>query len=181
MKISKALRTALAVITDYIPAFVLGIATLIVVVDVIGRYGFHHPFIGVSELALLGMQIIVFLGAIGVMQRGDHIALELFVDRLGERGRAIADTVVGLVIAGTLGALLYLGIKFVTTTAFSNLLVTGLSRRVVALAIPIMAGLMLIVVVQRLVVSITGIVTGEYQRIHHDDPDEAPAVVEGTI
>lgn len=180
MKISTVLEKGLTVVTDLIPGLVLGASTALVVVDVIGRYGFNHPFIGVSEFALLGMLIIVFFGAIGVMKRGDHIALELFIDRFTPRGKAVADTVVGGVVAATLGILLYLGIKYVTTTAFSSLLVTGLSRRVVATAIPIMAGLMLVVVIQRLVVSITGIVTGDYQRIQHDDPDDG-APVEGPI
>lgn len=160
----KPLRILVALIEDYVPAVLLGATTLIVMVDVVGRYVFNHPFIGVSELALIGMVWLVFLGATGVMQRREHIALELFIDRLSPRGQAIADTIVHLILSLVLGTLLYLSIKFVTTTVFSNLVATGLSRRFMATSLVIMVGFMLAIVSRRLYLAIRGAVTGEYQR-----------------
>lgn len=169
----KILKFVSSLIEDIIPGVLLGLMTIIVLADVIGRYVFNHPFVGVSELALIGMVWVIFLGAVGVLRRREHIALELFVDRLGHRGQAILDTVIHLVMLTVLADLLYLSIKFVTTTYFSNLVVTGLSRRFMAVSIVIMIGLMLIIVLQRTYRAVRGIFAGEYDRgADHEAPSD---------
>ena len=78
-----SIRPALAKILsilETISSIVIFVMMILTFVDVIGRYGFHEPIFGGTEIisALLALAIFSGLGVINA--RDDHITVELFED-----------------------------------------------------------------------------------------------------
>lgn len=65
----KILNGAIVIIEDWIPAAILGVMTVVVVVDVCGRYVINTTVPGTSELATAMFVWLVFLGSAGAVRR----------------------------------------------------------------------------------------------------------------
>lgn len=70
---------------------------LLTVADVVGRWLLNQPAQGTVELTQLALVAIVFLALGRVEDRGEHIAVDLVVDRLPRRWWRAARVVAGLV------------------------------------------------------------------------------------
>lgn len=75
---------------------------VIVVVDVVGRYGFSNPVEGTAELATSMFLGVIFLGAAGAMRRRLHVNIDVFVRRLPGRWQAVVYVLTNLALAGGL-------------------------------------------------------------------------------
>lgn len=70
---------------------------LLTVADVAGRWLLNRPVQGTVELTQLALVAIVFLALGRVEDRGEHIAIDLVVDRLPQQWRRAVRVVAGLV------------------------------------------------------------------------------------
>ena len=152
------------VIEDHIPAWLMAVTVSIVAVNVIMRYVFGNPIRGVSEIALITFIWQIYLAAAGVMRRGQHIAVGVIVDRFTPRWRSVADALIQLLLLSVLAYLCLRGVQFVADATFSPLPATGLSKRYLAMAVPISAALMAMHVLGALAVAIRGAVRGAHTR-----------------
>jgi TRAP-type C4-dicarboxylate transport system permease small subunit len=79
--------------------------TAITVVDVGGRYLFNRPLPGALELSELLMVFLVF-GAFAVTElRNGHVDIDVVVNKLPPRGRALSETVAALLSTAFWGAI----------------------------------------------------------------------------
>ncbi len=66
----------------YLAGFVLLALMLLTTADVVGRYFFNSPIIGVFDLTHFAVLIMAFLGLAYCGFQGGHIVIELLYDRL---------------------------------------------------------------------------------------------------
>lgn len=152
------------VVEDHIPAWLMAVTVSIVALNVIMRYVFGNPIQGVSEIALITFIWQIYLAAAGVMRRGQHIAVGVIVDRFTPRWRSVADVLIQLLLLSVLAYLCLRGVQFVADSTFSPLPSTGLSKRYLAVAVPISAAMMAMHVLGALVVAVRGAVRGVHAR-----------------
>ncbi len=79
--------------------------TLIVLVDVIGRYAFKHPLMGGTELAQSSLVLFVFLGITYTQTLHRHIKVTFILERISpkwEKRSEILNLAVGAILIGLL-------------------------------------------------------------------------------
>lgn len=147
---------------DSLPAILLAIMVTALSAEVFARYVLKHSILGVTEIAEICFVWQVYLASIAIMRRRRHIAVHVLRDRLAARGRALLDSLNNLIIAGTLVLVGWQAWKFVIRTNFSLLPATGLSRRILAIAVLVGVLGMLFHVVLHLYASLRGACDGDY-------------------
>ena len=73
------------------------ILCLLIMVSVIARYAFNSPFLYVDEIASYLMVSLVFLGLAYTLKEGGHIRVEMIVDRLRHRTRAVLGIMTAII------------------------------------------------------------------------------------
>lgn len=86
----------------YLAAMLLVGVSLLICADVVMRFFFSKPIIGVAEIVANGIVVIAFLQLTYAVRQNSMLKSELVVSRLGETGKRVSDTVNAL-----LGALLF--------------------------------------------------------------------------
>lgn len=79
-----------------IPALIVMVA-----IDVLLRYGFNAPLLWGNEVGALLLLVVFFAGLPHCTDLGGHIRMELFYERMGPRGKHLADllsALAGLVV-----------------------------------------------------------------------------------
>ncbi len=117
---------------------------LLVIANVIARYAFNHSFVWAEELSRYMMIWGGFLGSGLVLRIGAHLAVDVFQDLLARRGAQALRVGVVTVMAGTVLAMLWLGIEYVRFAWDQETPVLNWNFGLVYLAIPIGALLMLV-------------------------------------
>ena len=69
----------------YVGAFFLLIMMLLTTVDVMGRYLFNHPILGVFELTKFMMVFIVFWSLAYTELKKGHVRVDIFTSRLSQK------------------------------------------------------------------------------------------------
>ena len=101
----KKLKYILDNLEYWIAAFCLGLMTLLCFIQVVSRYLFSYSITWAEELSVMLFIIAIFIGAIGGTRRNQHMRLEMFVDQLPPRTRAIfkiISNVIFIIIAAIL-------------------------------------------------------------------------------
>lgn len=91
-----------------------GLATIVMMLhitgDVIGKMVFNSPIIGTLEfVAVIYMVATIYLSLAHVQAGRSHIIVELFTQRMSDRGKLKLDTVCGLLTAIYLGLMAWMG------------------------------------------------------------------------
>ena len=102
-----------------VTCLILVFITVSVCIEVVMRYFFNKPQVWVIELSEYGLLYITFLAAGWVLKAKAHISIDLFVDRLKQRTRALFSIVHGILITGVSIVLVWYGVR-VTWTYFSR-------------------------------------------------------------
>jgi TRAP-type C4-dicarboxylate transport system permease small subunit len=90
-----------------------------VCIEVVLRYFFNKPQVWVIELSEYGLLYITFLAAGWVLKAKAHISIDLVVDRLKQRTKALFSIVHSILITGVSIVLVWYGVR-VTWTYFSR-------------------------------------------------------------
>jgi len=80
----------------------IGVITVIVCADILGRLLFNYPLIGVPEIVKVSVVAIVWLQMAHTLKIGGHIRSDVILDRLSPRRKALVN-----VIAAALGVLVF--------------------------------------------------------------------------
>ncbi len=96
-----------------IAATSLAIIVCINAANVFFRYFFLSPFTWAEELMLFLMILTVFTGAAAVTWRQEHIRIEIFLTKLGQRAQQLAIIASGVVALIALGTVIVTGWKVV--------------------------------------------------------------------
>ncbi len=91
-----------------------------VIMHVLGR-----DLAWVTELGELLMVWVSFLGGAAALQRGSHMSIAEFVDKLSARGRQVADAGIQVVTLVVLGMLVFFGWRLVQANWNNELTVLG--------------------------------------------------------
>lgn len=89
-------------VLKYVAAALLLFVAILITFDVVMRFIFNKPVVGIAEIVANGIVIIAFLQLSYAVHIGGMLRSELLVNRLGPRGRAGLEAMVSL-----LGALLF--------------------------------------------------------------------------
>ena len=102
--VAALLRRAIG-IASAISLLALVAMTFVTVADVVGRYLFNRPLSGALELSELLMVFLVF-GAFAVTERrGGHVDIDVVVNWLPPRGRALSESFAALLSLSFWGAI----------------------------------------------------------------------------
>ena len=93
---------------------------LIIVVDVLSRLLFNHPFAGVAEIVSMMIIIFTFLVLPHVTARNGHVRTTMLYDKVGRNGKLVID-----LIASILGVLVYAFIIRASWKGFMNAINIG--------------------------------------------------------
>nr|WP_244636712.1 TRAP transporter large permease subunit [Limoniibacter endophyticus] len=117
---------------------------------VISRYVFHYPVIWIDEAASIAFLWLAMLGAAIAIDRSEHLRLTIFLNSLGEKAKAFAETLGLVLIATFLGILLPHAVEYAIgeMDITSSALNIPVGYRVSALAVGM--ALMLLLVAARL-------------------------------
>lgn len=87
----------------------IGVITLLIISDILGRVLFNSPIIGVPEIVKVSVVAIVWLQMSHTLKIGGHIRSDAILGRLPPRGRAFIDLIASLLGAFVFGLLVYAG------------------------------------------------------------------------
>ncbi len=116
----------------------------IVLMNVIGRYGFNYSFAWVEELARHLMILCVFAGAGVALREGRLVSINMLPDLLPHPlGLVIRWGVVAILFV-FMAAVLWLGVQFVQFGWNKTTMSTGMSRAIPYMSIPLGCALFLV-------------------------------------
>jgi C4-dicarboxylate transporter, DctQ subunit len=97
--------------TVNIASILFAFATLSVCAEIILRDFFNNPTLWVVEVNDYILLYATFLGAAWVLKKEGHIKMELILDRLKPKFRAMANAIISIIGALALGLVAWYGIK----------------------------------------------------------------------
>jgi TRAP-type C4-dicarboxylate transport system permease small subunit len=145
MRVNKHVKLSeLVIIVTFV---VMVVSTL---TQVICRYLLQFSLPWVDELARYCLVWMVFVGMVLTLVRGQHVTVDLMLDRYSIRFRPFALTIIDLATSGLFLVLLYGGVLLMQLTAGQTTSGLGIPKYMVYAALPIGALLMLIELGQRI-------------------------------
>lgn len=136
------LDRALIALNRLVLAALLAAMALLVFGNVCARYLFNASFGWVEELTRYMMIWLAYLGAGLALRHGNHVAVMLMVEALPRVPALLLRTVSGLVMAGFLAALAWIGWEYAEFASRQRTPVLQWPTGAVYLAIPIGTALM---------------------------------------
>jgi len=112
--------------------------------QVVFRYVFTISLPWADELARFCLVWMVFAGMVVALVRGQHVTVDLLLDRYRGRVKRVAHTLIDLAIAALFIAMLYGGVLLMRLTVGQTTSGMGLPKYVVYAAVPFGAVTMLI-------------------------------------
>lgn len=125
-------------------ALALAVVFLIVLANVVGRYGLGSSFAWVEEIARHLMILGAFAGAGLALREGRLVAITTLPDMLPEHLARLLRWGVVVVMLGFMATMFWLGVQFVEFGWNKETMSTGISRGIPYLAIPIGCALFLV-------------------------------------
>lgn len=80
----------------YVAAVLLLIVAVLITLDVVLRFIFNTPIIGIAEIVANGIVVIAFLQLSYAVRIRSMLRSELLLSRLGETGRIVLESITGL-------------------------------------------------------------------------------------
>jgi len=142
------LLSRLFAMIDAAVSWLVGVAlwtmTLVLFIGSLARYVADAAFIGGAELARYLMVWLAFLGSYLLVRVQRHVTVDLLANALSPCARRALDIAIGLVGAGSLGYVAWLGGQLTTLIFHSGQMMSSLpiQRGWIYLAVPIGCGLM---------------------------------------
>ena len=87
----------------------IGVITILICSDILGRVLFNYPIIGVPEIVKVSVVALVWLQMAHTLKIGGHIRSDVILDRLPPRGKALVNVVAALLGTLVFGFLVYGG------------------------------------------------------------------------
>ncbi len=121
-----------------------------VCLNVFYRYALSSGLVWADEIPGYFLVWIAFLGAYLAIRGEGHIAFDMFVEKLPEGPRQVAQTVIDLVVVGFLAVLLVLSIDMIAVVGNREIETAEIPQGVFMAVLPISAGLMILGLLARI-------------------------------
>ena len=125
--------------------FLIGLLVVIfveVVVEVASRFIFHYPLPWGAEVSQTLLVWMTFIGSAAAFLRGEHIGIDMLVERLPQVLRGFLQRLNLLIILAFLGCGIWSGFKVVTRVWDDTTASLQISAGILYLALPVGFGLM---------------------------------------
>ncbi|BBD09775.1 TRAP transporter small permease [Desulfovibrio ferrophilus] len=113
-----------------------------VMLGVFGR--FYRPPMWTMDLAKITLVWMVMLAAAPALKRGEHMAIEIIVNKLPENMRWLVIWLRRIVFVCVLGAMIILGFQYAYKLRMLTIMTLGIKKAIPLLAIPVGMSLMLL-------------------------------------
>ena len=135
--------------------------TLLVLMNVFLRYFMNTGIYWSEEVATMCFVWCIFVGSASAYKNGAHLGVDLLVRKLPKVPRAIVKILVDILLILINGYILYLSVKFVSTSYQKPTAVLAISSAWVSSSLIVGFGLTTIYAIRDLVVDIIKTVKGE--------------------
>ena len=135
--------------------------TLLVLMNVFLRYFMNTGIYWSEEVATMCFVWCIFVGSASAYKNGAHLGVDLLVKKLPKVPRAIVKIIVDILLIAINGYILYLSIKFVSTSYQKPTAVLAISSAWVSSSLIVGFGLTTIYAIRDMVVDIIKTVKGE--------------------
>ena len=135
--------------------------TLLVLMNVFLRYFMNTGIYWSEEVATMCFVWCIFVGSASAYKNGAHLGVDLLVRKLPKVPRAIVKIIVDILLILINGYILYLSIKFVSTSYQKPTAVLAISSAWVSSSLIVGFGLTTIYAIRDMVVDIIKTVKGE--------------------
>jgi len=147
----KFLKLALGNFEVALSAAFLSVTVLVVIVNVILRYGFKSGLYWVEEVATVSFIWSVFVGAAAAYRHKMHIGIDLITSLFPERVRELLSIIINLLMVLINGYIVYLSFLFIQANRLKRTPVLNVPAMYVNAAITVGFGLMTVHAVQFLI------------------------------
>ena len=135
--------------------------TLLVLMNVFLRYFMNTGIYWSEEVATMCFVWCIFVGSASAYKNGAHLGVDLLVKKLPKIPRAIVKIIVDILLIAINGYILYLSVKFVSTSYLKPTAVLAISSAWVSSSLIVGFGLTTIYAIRDMVVDIIKTVKGE--------------------
>ena len=135
--------------------------TLLVLMNVFLRYFMNTGIYWSEEVATMCFVWCIFVGSASAYKNGAHLGVDLLVKKLPKVPRAIVKILVDILLIAINGYILYLSVKFVSTSYQKPTAVLAISSAWVSSSLIVGFGLTTIYAIRDMVVDIIKTVKGE--------------------
>ena len=135
--------------------------TLLVLMNVFLRYFMNTGIYWSEEVATMCFVWCIFVGSASAYKNGAHLGVDLLVKKLPKIPRAIVKLIVDILLIAINGYILYLSIKFVSTSYQKPTAVLAISSAWVSSSLIVGFGLTTIYAIRDLIRDIVKTVKGE--------------------
>ena len=135
--------------------------TLLVLMNVFLRYFMNTGIYWSEEVATMCFVWCIFVGSASAYKNGAHLGVDLLVKKLPKIPRAIVKIIVDILLIAINGYILYLSVKFVSTSYQKPTAVLAISSAWVSSSLIVGFGLTTIYAIRDMVVDIIKTVKGE--------------------
>ena len=135
--------------------------TLLVLMNVFLRYFMNTGIYWSEEVATMCFVWCIFVGSASAYKNGAHLGVDLLVKKLPKVPRAIVKIIVDILLIAINGYILYLSIKFVSTSYQKPTAVLAISSAWVSSSLIVGFGLTTIYAIRDLIRDIVKTVKGE--------------------
>ena len=135
--------------------------TLLVLMNVFLRYFMNTGIYWSEEVATMCFVWCIFVGSASAYKNGAHLGVDLLVKKLPKWPRAIVKILVDILLIAINGYILYLSIKFVSTSYQKPTAVLAISSAWVSSSLIVGFGLTTIYAIRDMVVDVIKTVKGE--------------------
>ena len=135
--------------------------TLLVLMNVFLRYFMNTGIYWSEEVATMCFVWCIFVGSASAYKNGAHLGVDLLVKKLPKIPRAIVKIIVDILLIAINGYILYLSVKFVSTSYLKPTAVLAISSAWVSSSLIVGFGLTTIYAIRDLVKDIMKTVKGE--------------------
>lgn len=151
------LNTMILLVCKYLIIAIVAIITGILIAAVVFRYGLNNALSWAEELSKYLMVWLTFLGAPIALRHFGHINIDLFVRLLSPRLEQFALLLISLIIALTMGIVLWKGVGFAQLGARQVASSFNLSMVYLYVAVPIGAALTVLVAIEQALQAFVGL------------------------
>ena len=135
--------------------------TLLVLMNVFLRYFMNTGIYWSEEVATMCFVWCIFVGSASAYKNGAHLGVDLLVKKLPKIPRAIVKIIVDILLIAINGYILYLSVKFVSTSYLKPTAVLAISSAWVSSSLIVGFGLTTIYALRDLIKDIVKTVKGE--------------------
>ena len=129
------------------PLLILAVVLIFVevVVEVLSRFIFHIPLPWGAEVSQTLLVWLTFIGSAAASLRGEHIGIDLLVERLKPRPRAALNRLNALIILAFLCCAILSGVRVTSRVWGTTTASLQISAGILYLALPVGFGLMALI------------------------------------